>query len=787
MVKNVLFNFIELYLAKSKITFPNCQRLERDFTKEGREYYRFELQHKYPVKLHDEHHRYKLINHHVSVYQTESQANPFLSQYHYTAYFEDEDGTQYQLHVYFNDKNEMTTKPVFSICQGIDSFIPLESGQLHEDFINLACANAKPLIKTIRKQLTDRVKELETRYKTLDNQASILSASLPDNYENYITKLTEISETAKLLIPLASHERYQNHQKFIQRMITAVIEQYKHMRDDETSNHAPSQETQPSPLEEGKKSNDEAANQTPSQPVKSEKTSKKEKVKTPSVFDQAVLEIATQFNKLSCDNEEVSTTRLGDMLARVNELSLELDERDTVVSLDSLATLKNLHQKLHETGEKLFVRLLMSGKFKLAERLPPFYYLLDNYLDMALQTRNHQLLDFILKHGDVNINNQEVNVKGKVYPSAVHCCLGCDTKTTPMVDCLSVLIAHGASVFGNDDNGLPIAHTILLTQNHPLKKAFTANREKTIESIPFYKQLISILKLYIAEKQPSQKPGSTSKKVVEAIAHYQEAIEELQRVIIPSNPSEKRLKSRLETFTDKHDTAVMEKIREDAEVIALKKKVQIAVNAFHKRLDYRQRVSLARVGAQNLENVDKTLEYFGIKFDNFQEVKQITIDFLQHTLVLTAKQSDLVDLQKKIRGFQLKPGTPPKSYTDLLSEQKELLAEIGVMEKKFALEDIEKVKSLDVTLKSLSDLSTQFTRIDASIRQMYSLMQADFDATFAPESGKDKEEEDEVTQEKGSSNVNTVFNMFASLLGSVGREENNVATKDTQKTLNPPQ
>src|SRR5436190_22646762 len=124
MARNVLFNFIELYLTDPQSPLPNCQQLERNFTKEGREYYRFGLPHKHPVVFQDEPYRYTLLNHHVSVYQTECKANPFLSQYHYTAYFKDQDEAQYQLHVYFNDKNEMTTEPVFSIWHETEGFIP---------------------------------------------------------------------------------------------------------------------------------------------------------------------------------------------------------------------------------------------------------------------------------------------------------------------------------------------------------------------------------------------------------------------------------------------------------------------------------------------------------------------------------------------------------------------------------------------------------------------------------------------------------------------------------------
>lgn len=699
MAKNVLFNFIEHYPADIQALLPNYQRLEKASNTKEHQYYRFELHHPHPVVLECEQSRYTLLNHHVSVYQTESQANPFLSQYHYTAHFKDQAGVQYQLHVYFNDKNGMTTKPVFSIWHETDGFMPIENEILHEDFINLACANAKPLIKTIRKQLIEKVRMLEARYKKLEIEASLLSTSLAANYGNYIAKLTEISATLKLLSPIVKYEHYQNIYTFIQRMITAVAERYKQQ--------PPTQEIQSTLRRAGEESNtgtvSKAPSPQPNHPSVITATGADRQPAGSSTFDLDIVAITAQFDKFSSDNTEVATTRLGDLLARVHALSLELDDPNTVASLDSLARLKDLHQKLHETGEKLFVRLLMGNQFKLAERLPYFYYLLDNYLNIALQTRNHQLLDFILQHGEININNQEVSVKGKIYSSAVHCCLGCDTETTPMVQCLAVLIKHGASLFVTDEHGLPIAHTILSTLGHPLKKALHANRDKTIESIAFYKQLISILKLYLAENQPPRITQASYDSVTEAIIRYQSHIEALKSGIVPANPSEKRVKDKLANFMDKHDTTALERVRQDPEVIALKQRLQKETKAFLSRLTPVQSRKFTKMSSHYLDNLDQMLDYFGIKFSDYEATKKESLDYLYGSLDLVAKQMQLLDLQEDIRRYTIKPGSrPPQRYRELLQQQKELIAEITKMENEYAVEDMEEVRRVEPLVASLS-------------------------------------------------------------------------------------
>ncbi|CDZ79178.1 hypothetical protein BN59_03496 [Legionella massiliensis] len=145
---------------------------------------------------------------------------------------------------------------------------------------------------------------------------------------------------------------------------------------------------------------------------------------------------------------------------------------------------------------------------------------------MALQTQNHQLLEFILIDGNININHQEVTT----FSSAVHCCLD----FAGMANCLSVLIKHGASVFGRDEQGLPIAHIILT--NHPLlKQVFRAHRAKTIDSLAFYKKLLFSLKLYLAEN--TLIPEASYKEITEAIKRYQASIDALSYVLPPVNAS----------------------------------------------------------------------------------------------------------------------------------------------------------------------------------------------------------------------------------------------------------
>lgn len=773
MGKNVLFNFIDLYITESHTAIPSCQSLKKDTNKLGCEYYRFELNHNRRVELQDEHYIYTLKNHHVSVYSTESLANPFLSQYHYTAYFKDQNGTDYQLHVYLNDKNEMTTEPVFSIWQN-DDFKPIANEQLHEHFINLACTYAKPIVKNLREQLSATVKKLEAEYKIIEANATQLSTSINDNYEQYTACLRELVAITKQITPLLRNNYYQNASRFIQQLLTEVSDGYEHQKNQFS---ILSQERElPALLDDDEPSDEKITfsvqknrSQTTHKKLMTQQSAQKQYIKQPdaSYFDNTVLQITTEFNKLANANDEECAKKLGDLLARINALSLTLEH----VSIHSLTNLQSLHQKIHKKGEALFPNLLLRGKFESAKLLPSFYYLLDNYLELSLQLRNHKLLDFILSHGEVNINNMEVTVKGQIYSSPVHSCLGCDSLKMPMSDCLSVLIKHGASMFGSDHSGLPIAHTIL--SNHlPLKKAFYAHRETTIASIQFYKQLISILNIYLANNQTPQIPETTFNEVTAAIKRYEDAIVEIKHAVTPSNLSEKRLLSMLNNFADKHITSVLERVQEDPDVIDLKKKLLVADKRYLDNLSLKQRRTCAKSISNYVDNLDKLIDHFNIKFVDFDEVKKNTIEYLKHYLSLSEKRLELLKLQTRIRKFMLIPGKPaPKGYNTALVQQKNLITEITAMEQKYILADIDKVKDNQALLNSLNSLSNRLDQsMDAfaSMNEILSLLESSLP--------------DIKIGDEGSSNVNTPHNLFTQLQCS---PEVNCSTVDKHEENTP--
>lgn len=667
MPRNVLFHFIDLYLEDGSITFPHCDRFKKDTSQQGCHYYHFDLKH-YSKCLRDETHQYQLQDHHVSVYETESERNPFLSQYHYTAYFEDENQRKYRAHVYFNDKHDTLIKPVFSIRLDDKEYTTIDSEKLNDDLVHLASRYAMPIIKLVRKQSDLKVKELEKRYKFLEAEASKLSLALPESAGAYTIKLKEINETLTELNPLVHHKTYEAIQKIIAHIQCIAKEGYlvKPLDPEEKSTG---------------KIDHSSASESPQKVLFEERAENPDPTISHSKFDKEILELSRHSTILT-GNDEADLQNLNELLAKVYSLSLILDNDRVIVSLESLATLKRLNQTFHDAGEKLFMRLVIGRKYTLAERLSPFYYLLDNYLDLALQTRNSALLDFVLKYGEININNREVNVKGILYPSALASCFASNNEENPMAECFSILLKHGASVLSINEEGIPIAHSILSASFHPFQKVLcTEYPSKTITSIRFYRQLIIQLRQVLEEKTISE---TMSKEILSGIDTYGEAIKQLKSGTTPSINTKFLAKESLD-FIQKHKTPTLERLKQDPEFIALSQRVNQELSEYLKRLTPTQRITYTKQRSDFIKDLDQSLEALGIKFDDYDYCKEMGLQYLNDSLKTLQKRIELADIQTSIRGYATKSGKATKKYKQLMKQQGTLVAEINELNSTYSL------------------------------------------------------------------------------------------------------
>lgn len=110
MSRNPLYHFLK--------SFPHYAEAiglkpEHDLNRNNQAYVRLPLRNDMDVSLG----KLRLQNHHISIYQNEDQDNPWLSQYHHTAYFIDDFDNLYQSHVYFNEKETVIHSDFIRINQ----------------------------------------------------------------------------------------------------------------------------------------------------------------------------------------------------------------------------------------------------------------------------------------------------------------------------------------------------------------------------------------------------------------------------------------------------------------------------------------------------------------------------------------------------------------------------------------------------------------------------------------------------------------------------------------------
>jgi hypothetical protein len=671
MAQNVLFNFIKLYIITTKTTSISHYPTE-DTNKEGTHYYRYNLQKNKQILLSDDGHSYRLKKHHLSVYETEIDKNPTLSQYHYTAYFSDENGEDYQLHVHFNERDLLTNAPVFS--KGNDKtsgFALIPNEELNEAFINLATSSIEPIISELRKQVTEQIQKLEASYRSLEENACNLADKIEDNHKQYELALDKIIKTLDQLIPLTKHNHYEQIKNFLNILKKNIARQPLQPK------AKPTAKTQ----KESATTNNKASFPASELSAFAAPPKSSQRQKNTLDIDKELDKLSTTFSSLPTAESNRQPDILGELNAEINTLSLILEESDAT-SLSSVKRLKKLHGEIHKAGEELLRNLLKKGEFTLAEKLPAFHYLLTTqYLIQALRSRNHELLDFLLSKGNFAINNQPLTINANLYSSAVYYCYKQNCKNKPMVDCLSVLLKHNASILVKEENGLPIAHIILSTPNHPLQSALTANQEKKLNSVSLYKSLIADLQLYLSQKQLEE---SQRLDIEIAILGYKDKVQNLLALSVLATPAGRVLEEKSDSVGKKHGEATfgkdnLEKLKKDPHVCQMISIFNTTRKEFMQKLPKSQQSMLLSKSTSCFENIDKFLDTVSIKITDYEIAKKMIIQYIMDMIAMNEKQSRLFELKKQLQqpeynGKRTKVKKESlKEYEDLVNEIKKIM------------------------------------------------------------------------------------------------------------------
>ncbi|CAM2850684.1 coiled-coil-containing protein [Legionella steigerwaltii] len=720
MAKNTLFNFLSQ--NEDIVRLLPEHSLVLDFNKTSQHYYyRIEL----PIEkfmVEDQENHYLLDNHHISVYENENHNNPKLSQYHYTAEFINQSGERYRLHVYFNAFDELIQNIAFE-QETVDGYKLVDSKTMRNQLIILALKHTEPLIKELRQQHYEKIKGLEAHYKDCDKKLEKYFDLDQKNAAEILAITEEACKVLKELIPLIRSSSYPGFLRFHEASARALKKALEHITSTQKPdrNGVEASEDVQDIAEENSNTQDESPLQgdlhdegDPKEAPFSHEKMRQITKPTNLVIQQLEKEIrtlGTQFEELSMAPMEVQAKKIEQLLAKTYEINLTYEHQ---IKLNDLHQLQKIRRDLQKLEADLLPSLLFKGQFELAALLTSSHHMLraEKFLSVALQTRNTKLLDFILTHGGIDINNQPVTVHHHAFPSAVHACVQGDSPSNPMSECLSVLIKHGASLFAPDNKGLPLVYSILTGDMHPLRKALFMNRSRTIESIDFFKKLIALLRACLTQDSLSENEKNTIELDLKSF-EYQ--LEILQNAHL-EDPSSRFLMKRANHLEEKYLGVFISKLRQDSDVMELNQKVQKAAAALNSKLSKAQKRQAKILLSNNLEDLEKILDGIDVMSFDFDFLKTQVLKGFNNNLQLIEKQSLLIDLQKEIKRHH---NSKNRKYKALLREQNELLQEISELEKKNPLlQAFEAMDNSSQVLEGLASLSEQLKTLSQDLESL---------------------------------------------------------------------
>ncbi len=610
--------------------------IEPDTTLDGHDYYRLEFKRE-AVLLGD----FQRGKHHISIHATLDNKHPCLSEYHYTAFFTQDAGAMFKLHVHFNQKDDYTIRPVFFKEDGTKV-------DLDDDFSNelltLAIEMTSAPIAALRKKLKEEMCSLNADYKETRNHAERLSADIDKNYADYITHLTEMSLIQDKLAVLAPTEDYKARATLIRSMLKILAIKEKTTLHEEKEEELQSGDLACKPLAI-----------TPKFVAKARGIPLNDEIST----------LITHFDSIKVTD----TKELLDVFTTINEYALLLEVGSYLVSRVSLEKLLQLQEKVHAACKALLPSLLINKDMASAKKLCSFHDVLtSNDICIALATRNHEALDFILEHGDFIINDKplSVKVKGVVkdYPSALHYCIAKHSPKKSMVDCLAVLIHHGGSLLAKDGRGLPLAHSILLsTMRHPLMDALEATKsciDKTLGSRRFFKQLETTLSDYLAAKADLDE---AEKKTIRSHIAFYKARQKMvglvrsKATLAKPEADAEYCKNIMTDYSGAQLFSFLEQLRNDLDIMRMLPSLEISSK------EARKHGILVKIH-KDLHNESESMKDITISIDkklksyDYDELKKAIIHFFENFI----KANQILNEKQELCAERHKSSTGPKKY-----------------------------------------------------------------------------------------------------------------------------
>lgn len=618
MKHNALFNFIK--------SFPSPHshyNLVHASNREGRDYFRFDFlpDSSAAIEFKYEADSLSLESHHISVYAQEHNYNPHLSQYHYTAYFRNQDRLRYQMHIYFNHQDDMVGEIDFIQWNESGGSTKLYLEDQAKDFTAKASMLTKDVIGFYRKSLDAKIQDLNLKRYTLKMELEELIPDEATQYAAFIAKLADICEVITEIIPLIKYNHHaQKELLFFQNLILA----YQQKKSAPASYESDQDDVDSSGLR-----------------INWPKLVKSEIARIN--LDDSVAALSQTFRALSQDDEASYAQTLIQLLSRSHELSLLISEPQYKASPMGLHQLQQLYLELNQKLKTLVPRLLLTEHFKILTDLPGIHQLITpNHFILALQMRRPELLNFILSHSDINLDYFPLVIRGVSYPSVLDYCLEKDSHTTPMAECFGVLIKHYPATIFQDKDGLPIAHSILSTKNHPFRKTLLREIRTSDSNKMFLQQLIKKLSAY---RDHGARSVIEVEMITAAIQLYHLELKALNFVTKGS-----AIDKFSTEFCDKYYAKFYsEELKRDSDFIALNTELSYQIRLYQSKLTHIDKLAFDTQCLDGAKVMDEFLSQQESISIDYPEVRKKSLEILEKIIDFYIKKSRLYDIEQILK------------------------------------------------------------------------------------------------------------------------------------------
>ncbi len=432
---------------------------------------------------------------------------------------------------------------------------------------------------------------------------------------------------------------------------------------------------------------------------------------------QAALEVkrsllqdfGSAYNDVLALDEDISEEQL---IASLNRLFLLVNTKESDLRLGLckastayLQELQALNAKMLASASKVLKRLLIMGEYSKAEQLKDFYSFLpmNDMVHLALSRNQGPLFEFLLNNEITTTGYKNFTINDQKYSSLMEYCFQNTNHKTSKAAIFEVLVQQDPfSLLAQDNEGLPFIGTLLLQENHPLRKVLEQNLDLTMRNHEFLKRFKQRLLLI------SSKPNCSAdlhEKISCLLDESRNKQTELKHYTDLTGTWFPKTQAQLNREVTKVvGESLVKRLQDDPEICLWNRELEMKLKVLLQKLPRQEKEKYSRQVKINLETIRKRIASFSNP--NAEDIFDLT-----KTQVLEQQQYaiKIIDLREKLFTVQKKLAKKPSKQNQLLTQQTKIINEINQLSAKIMNTEETVASELEPAIKLLKKLENMFS------------------------------------------------------------------------------